>query len=173
MEQDQSSSAGGVSAFAEMIARYAQPGRIERILLRPERRGVVQEVAEAALDESGLDGDHARGGKRAVTLLQAEHLGVIGAFLGRGAVDPLELRRNLLVSGLNLAALKRRRLRLGTALIGITGPCAPCSRMERNLGPGGYSAMRGHGGWYAEVLEPGVLRCGDAVTPEPDKPGAR
>ena len=113
----------------------------------------------------GLDGDHGKAGKRAVTLIQAEHLQVIAALAGREAVSPEILRRNLVVSGLNLAGFRKARLRIGTATVEITGPCPPCSRMEEALGSGGYTAMRGHGGFYAEVIEPGVVEIGAEVRP--------
>ena len=120
---------------------------------------------EAVLTEAGIDGDHAPAGLRAVTLIQAEHLAVIGA-LARTDVTPARLRRNLVVSGLNLAALRGWRLRLGEeAEVEVTGPCPPCSRMEEELGEGGYNAVRGHGGWYARVLRPGRIALGSLATP--------
>lgn len=157
-----------VSAFAQMLERHAQPGRVACLLVRPARLEQPCEVPSAEVTLEGLAGDHARPGKRAVTLIQAEHLPVIGALLGRGAVDAAILRRNIVVEGLNLSALRGRRIRVGTALLEITGPCAPCSRMEAALGPGGYSALRGHGGWCASVLEPGEVGIGDPVLPVPD-----
>lgn len=148
-----------------LISRCAQPGCVAWIGLRPERRAKPVEVARATLGPRGLDGDHGASDARAVTLLQAEHLSVIGAMLGRGPVAASDLRRNILVEGINLAALKRRHVQIGSAILEITGLCAPCSRMEEALGPGGYSAMRGHGGWCARVVTPGQLSLGDRVVP--------
>lgn len=113
----------------------------------------------------GLAGDHAPRGRRALTFIQAEHLPVIASLVGHEAVGPDALRRNLVISGLNLAAMRGRVLRLGSAAVAITGPCPPCSRMEETLGFGGYTAVRGHGGWYAEVVAPGIIAIGDAVLP--------
>lgn len=154
----------------ELIARFAQPGRLTWIGVRPARRAEMQLVAEVRIEAGGLSGDHGASTKRAVTLLQAEHLTTIGSFLGHTPVDPADLRRNLLVAGINLAALKGRPLRVGGALLQISGVCAPCSRMEETLGPGGYSAVRGHGGWCAEVIEPGRISVGDSVEPLTSQP---
>lgn len=115
--------------------------------------------------EDGLEGDHARPGKRALTLIQAEHLPVIEGLAGLAYIVPETLRRNLVVSRLNLGAFRGKQLRIGAALVEITGPCAPCSRMEKALGPGGYTAMRGHGGWCAQVLKPSQIALGDFVRP--------
>jgi MOSC domain-containing protein YiiM len=154
-----------MEGMAEMIARVAQPGRVVWIGLRPVRLGPVQAVDSAVIGMAGLEGDHARPGPRAVTLFQAEHLAAVGSYLGRGPLDPVLLRRNLVVAGINLSALKDRPLQVGQAVLRITGPCAPCSRMETALGPGGYAALRGHGGWCAEVLETGAMSTGQVVVP--------
>jgi len=88
---------------------------------------------------------------------------VLSSFLGR-EVTPELLRRNLVVRGINLLALKGRRFRIGAdVLLEGSGTCDPCSRMEQNLGFGGLNAMRGHGGITAIVLAGGTVRLGDPV----------
>lgn len=148
-----------------MQARYSVPGRVEAIFLRPARREAVIATTSATLLESGLEGDRARKGKRAVTLIQAEHLPVIAALSGHDAVEPGDLRRNVVVSGLNLAAFRGQRLRIGEAVVELTVPAHPCSRMEEVLGHGGYTAMRGHGGMCAEVVTPGRIGVGAQIFP--------
>jgi MOSC domain-containing protein YiiM len=150
-----------------LMTRFPRPGRLEWIGVRGERRGAVSAVAEVlARAGLGLAGDHYRAGVKGsgqVTLIQAEHLPVIAALLGRQDLDPGLLRRNLVVSGINLLPLKGMCFRIGPVLLEGTGLCHPCSRMEEVLGPGGYNAVRGHGGLTARVLEGGVLRLGDPV----------
>ncbi len=114
--------------------------------------------------ECGLAGDHYHGssGVRQVSLIGCENLAAIGSFLGIEAA-PAQLRRNIVVSGINLLALKGCWFRLGAALLEYTGDCHPCSRMEDILGAGGYNAVRGQGGILARVLEAGPVALGDPI----------
>ncbi len=168
------------ASLHQLVQQFAHPGRLEAIYLRPARRETVTAVQQAqALVDRGLSGDRAAdktpwragGNKRQVTLIQAEHLPAIAAFTRQAQIDPAWLRRNLLVSGLNLLATKTMFkdepmiVRIGQEVVlEITGPCEPCSRMEEILGAGGYNAMRGHGGMTARVLAGGMLQVGDAIT---------
>lgn len=149
------------------MEHYPQSGTVDWIGLRPATRQPMQVVSEAyARIDTGLDGDRYQGkpgSKRQITLMQAEHLAAIGSFLGQEAVDPLLIRRNIIVSGINLMALKGKRFRIGGAELEYSGECYPCSRMEKNLGVGGYNAMRQHGGILARVLGEGTIKVGDQL----------
>jgi MOSC domain-containing protein YiiM len=156
------------SALGKLMATLPRAGRVEWIGLRPKRMATVQETdAVTATAGGGLTGDRyalSKGsGKRGVTLIQAEHLPVIAALAGLDAVEPARLRRNIVVSGLPLIALKGRRFRLGEVVLEGTESCDPCSMMEAALGPGGFNAMRGHGGLCARIVEGGRIRLGDAL----------
>lgn len=149
---------------------FPQPGKVEWLGIRPVRREPVQVVETLTVSEKkGIEGDHYSGqsGNRHVTLIQAEHLPAIAAFSGRDTLDPALLRRNIVVSGLNLLALKDKQIQLGDVVLQITGQCHPCSKMETALGPGGYNAMRGHGGMTAKVINGGVIRVGDGINVVP------
>ena len=157
------------SSLASLMQCFPRPGRVRWIGLRPAKRAPMVGVdAALTVTGGGLEGDHygGRSGNRGITLLQAEHLEVIAALAGVGQMAPAALRRNLVVSGINLVALKGQRFRIGEVLLEGTGLAHPCSRMEEVLGTGGYNAMRGHGGLCARVLRGGILRVGDAVVAE-------
>ncbi|QHV94119.1 MOSC domain-containing protein [Spirosoma endbachense] len=145
---------------------FPRPGRVEWIGIRPERRNPVDVVQSVEVSEKkGLIGDHYSGqsGNRHITLIQAEHLPVVAALTGRDELDPGIVRRNLVISGINLLALKEQQIEIGEVVLQVTGQCHPCSKMETALGPGGYNAMRGHGGMTAKVIRGGTIRVGDTV----------
>ncbi|MCA9525062.1 MAG: MOSC domain-containing protein [Myxococcales bacterium] len=153
--------------FEALAGRFPQDGVVTWIGLRPVKRGPVKVVESVEAEPSvGLIGDHYSGssGKRHVTLLDAAHLAVIGEHLGQPPVDPALLRRNLLIRGVNLLALKDRRFRIGDVELVYTGACHPCDKMELALGPGGWNAMRWHGGIHARVESRGTIRVGDALS---------
>lgn len=159
-----------MKTIAELTAPPQATGRIEAIIVRGESRAPARRIdATAAIAGVGLADDRlglqgaAELSTRQVTLIQQEHLAVIAKLARVPAVDPVGLRRNLVVSGINLLALKNAKLAVGEAVLEIVGPCQPCSRMEEAIGPGGYAAMRGHGGMTARILTGGAIRIGDTV----------
>ncbi|BAP41701.1 MOSC domain-containing protein [Pseudomonas sp. StFLB209] len=163
-----------ISPLQQLLAEVPQTGQVRWIGVRPQARGAMLELdAVEARREAGLTGDHARPGPRnarQVTLIQWEHLAVISALLGRPADQPIlpqDLRRNLVISGINLFSLKGRRFRVGQAILETTGWCQPCARLEQNLGVGTFQAVRGHGGITARVIQSGIIRLCDDLQVEP------
>lgn len=152
----------------ELLLSVPQVGRVEWLSYRPAKNGLVEVVDAIELEvEAGILDDHYAGksGKRQVTLIQAEHLPVIAALLGKPTIDPAWLRRNIVVSGINLLAMRERTFQVGADIVlQGTGHCHPCSKMEKILGSGGFHAMRGHGGITARVIRNGRVVLGDQVT---------
>jgi MOSC domain-containing protein YiiM len=150
-----------------LLAGPIRPGELAWIGLRPARMApVLTPVSARLVAGRGIEADRyatRRNGARQVTLIALEDLNAIAAFLGREDISPELARRNLVTRGVNLLALKDRRFRIGAVLLEGSGECAPCSRMEENLGPGGYNAMRGRGGITARILEGGEVRLGDRI----------
>lgn len=166
------------TGIQQLTQHFAQSGTLTAIYLRPARGVACHSVNTVeAIAGLGLAGDRSSftpsrnplGSNRQVTLIQAEHIAVISALLGKPVAAGL-LRRNLVVSGLNLLAAKSlfkqqpMRLHIGEVILEVTGPCEPCSKMETLLGFGAYNAMRGHGGVNAKIVQGGLLTIGDKVT---------
>lgn len=156
-----------VMEIKELLSRFPQGGRVLAISIRPERLAEPVPLKEVWAEKGiGLQGDHYQhpNGMRQVTLIQKEHLDAVAAFLKRD-INYTLTRRNILVSELNLLALKGKQFQIGKAIFEFTGECHPCSRMEVNLGFGGYNAMRNHGGITAKVIESGMIEIGSAIGP--------
>ncbi len=151
----------------ELKINFSRPGKIEWIGLRTTKsRDVLQvDTAELLLDH-GLVGDKSAqtpGSKRQVTLIQSEYFPVMESLLNKKKILPEILRRNIVVSGLNLSVLLKHSLRINDVVLEITGNCAPCKKMEEALGFGAFNAMRNHSGVNAMVRKGGVICVGDDV----------
>lgn len=155
------------SPLGRLLFAPTRPGELVWIGLRPARRqAMVQDVSANLIAARGIVGDRYqtnRDGGRQVTLIAAEDIAAIASFMGLPEVAPETLRRNLVTRGVNLQVLKTRKFRIGEVLLAGSGECAPCSHMEEALGPGGYNAVRGHGGITARILEGGTINLGDAI----------
>jgi MOSC domain-containing protein YiiM len=163
----------------DLVQQFRADGRVEAIVLRSERQQPAHFVSEVRAEPGlGLIGDRrsmaVRVGlevrKRELTMFQSEHLPVVARWCGLESLEATRLRRNLVVSGINVLAMRspfpdvRLEWQIGQEVIlEVTGSCDPCSRMEAELGRGGYNALRGHGGVTARLLEGGTIRVGDRV----------
>lgn len=165
-----------MSRQRNLFLRHLQnlpPGRLTWIGLRPERRHPLIEVScVIALQGLGLEGDHrcdkTPGSGRQVTIISQEYIQQIEHFSRCDSINPGILRRNLVVEGINLTALRHQQFYIGEALFEATALCHPCSRMEQALGPGGVAAMLGHGGLCAKILQTGEIRIGSEVIVKTD-----
>lgn len=157
-----------MKTLQERLREVPQQGRVTWLGVRPEHGAQMIALTEVELIEGrGPRGDVAArgksGGNRQVTLLQEEHLSALAGLTGALEVRPEQLRRNVVVAGINLLALVKLRFAIGDAWLEGTGPCAPCAKMDATLGPGGFQAARGHGGITARVLRGGVIHLSDLV----------
>jgi MOSC domain-containing protein YiiM len=126
-----------------------------------------------ALEGLGLEGDHrvgkTPGSARQVTLISREYIEAICRHTGHEHIDPALLRRNLVISGINMNLLRHQRLQIGEVVLETTALCHPCSRMDEALGPGGAAAMFGYGGLCAKVVQGGRVSVGDQVVRLPSE----
>jgi MOSC domain-containing protein YiiM len=148
-------------------------GILERIWIKRSKRGLMDPVERAVLKEKrGIVSNANQGGRRQVTLLEAErwaaHMQAVGATL-----DPSARRANLLVRGFPLANSRGRTLRIGATRLLVAGETKPCHQMDE-AAAGLQAVMRDEwgGGAFAIVLEGGDIAVGDAIAWEPDNESA-
>jgi MOSC domain-containing protein YiiM len=118
---------------------------------------------------------------RQVHLLHAELLDELRA--AGFALEPGQIGENVTTRGIDLLALPTgARLRIGAALVEVTGLRNPCAQLD-GIQPGLMAATLGRddegnlvrkAGVMAIVLSPGEIRPGDAIgitlPPEPHRP---
>jgi MOSC domain-containing protein YiiM len=140
-------------------------GKVRGIAVRERSGAPMQERTTALVRvESGVEGDsRGKPGRRQVTVLSKDAWEV-----ACGEVD-VELawtlrRANFLVEGIELAPTPGARLRVGSALLEVTGETDPCVRMD-DAKPGLFAALEkdSRGGVCCRVVEGGIVSAGDVV----------
>ncbi|GAA4350677.1 MOSC domain-containing protein [Angustibacter luteus] len=102
----------------------------------------------------------------AVSFFAAEALEAVEDELGltAGSLDPRLARRNIVVRGIDLNALRHKTFSLdsGDGLVEFeaSGETSPCAWMDDRLAPGARNALRGRGGLRANPTTSGTLRVG-------------
>lgn len=139
-------------------------GRLEAIWLKRVRRGPMDPLQDAELVAGrGLVGNANQGGRRQVTVIEAEAWQELMDELS-SSITPSTRRANLMVSGIRLRRTRGNILEIGECRLEVLGETRPCERMEEAL-PGLRAAMGAswRGGVYAAVQVGGTIRVGDAV----------
>ena len=155
--------------MAREVGREA--GRLEAIWIKRMKRGPMDPATEAVLVAGkGIRGNANQRGKRQVTIIERERWDGLMKELDAD-LSPSARRANLMVSGVPLAGMRGRVLRIGSCRVRIYGETKPCERMDEAL-PGLQRAMRPDwgGGAFGEILDDGEIRVGDPVSFEAETP---
>lgn len=134
---------------------------------------------------SGIVGDRYFGRpahrNAAVSVLAVEGIEALAGELGLPVPGPLLARRNVVLRGAEVEALRGHVFSLdcGAGEVGLRGgrPANPCAWLDVALGPGFHRGLRGRAGIRCGALSDGVLRLGPAVLRcavplDPDRAGA-
>jgi MOSC domain-containing protein YiiM len=94
------------------------------------------------------------------TFFSADVFEAACSHVGNESCVPWAMRRNIMVSGIDLNGLIGREFEIdGVRFLG-TEECAPCRWMDRSIGEGARSFLKGRGGLRVKILSSGKLRCG-------------
>jgi MOSC domain-containing protein YiiM len=146
-----------------------------------EERGLPKTaVAELRVTSAGAEGDYNRwrtesaagDPDQAILVMTREVLN--GLVRDGWPVKPGDLGENFTLDGIAESALQPGvRLRAGPLLLEVTKACDPCDvvyslpYIGKERGPEFVRALVGRRGWYAKVLEGGVVTMGSAINVVP------
>jgi len=137
--------------------------QVAQLFLATAPRRPVREVEDAmAVADRGLEGCRRSrpGSGRQVLLVEREILDSLG-------LSPGQVKENITTRDVRLNELAEgQRLSIGQAVLEVTGPCAPCSRMDE-IRMGLQQELRGRRGILCRVVEGGQIRRGDAIQVAP------
>lgn len=157
--------------------------RVDSLWVATERHGELLRLPAVQLKAgAGIVGDRffsrsRRHPGRNLTLVEAEAIAAAAATLGI-TLAPEATRRNVVTRDIRLNDLVGKTFRVGAVQLRGIELCEPCIVLGRHLAgtratPAQViAAFLGRGGLRAAVLEDGVIRDGDAITPLSTAPRA-
>lgn len=155
-------------------------GSVVSIQVAPDAKGAMQNLPEVrAVEGRGLEGDrycnevgsysHNPGPDREVTLIEVEAMEAMERDYGT-VLDSKDSRRNVTTRGVPLNHLVQREFTVGAVKMRGLRLCEPCANLARLTGKDVLRGLVHRGGLRAQVLTGGMIRVGDAVEWDEDKP---
>ena len=150
-------------------------GVVEGIFIASKGSAAMERVEEVrTIEGCGIEGDRycegtgfwtRYGDVCEVTLIESEDLDYIQNEIGI-SVKNGEHRRNIITRGIRLGDLRRKRFRVGEAVLEYDRPRPPCRHVQDLSEPGMRGALKGRGGICARVVRGGKIRARDAIEVE-------
>ncbi|HEX4665167.1 MAG TPA: MOSC domain-containing protein [Chthoniobacterales bacterium] len=106
--------------------------------------------------------DYADDYKGQITFFSREVFDLLSESFGLTTKSPGVLRRNVIVSGVDLMELIGADFELQGVQFRGTAHCAPCYWMNNAFAPGAEKFLAGRGGLRARILSDGRIALGDA-----------
>jgi MOSC domain-containing protein YiiM len=100
--------------------------------------------------------------KGQITFFASEVFERLAAHFGLRDKSAGALRRNVVVSGVNLNDLIGEEFSIQGVRLRGTGHCKPCYWMNYAVAPGTEEFLQGNGGLRAQILSDGVIAVGEA-----------
>jgi MOSC domain-containing protein YiiM len=150
-------------------------GVVEGIYVTGEGSAAMKRVEEVmTIEGCGIQGDRYCEGTGywtrfgdvcEVTLIEGEDLDYIENELGIGVKNG-EHRRNIITRGIRLGDLRRKRFRVGEAVLAYDRPRPPCRHVQDMSEPGMTRVLKGRGGICARVVQAGSIKVDDTIETE-------
>lgn len=151
--------------------REAWQGTLRGIFITPEAGGTIEEHQQIeTIAGHGLLGDRNNADESpsmaGITLFSLEDVQAVNDEYNI-PLTPIQTRRNLLTTGVPLNYLVGKRFRVGEVVIQGVELCEPCDSLAQYTGYGKplISAMLHRGGLRGEIIQGGIIRAGDVITP--------
>jgi MOSC domain-containing protein YiiM len=100
--------------------------------------------------------------KGQITFFSLEVFKRLARHFGLTSKSPGALRRNVVVSGIDLNELIGEEFSVQGVRLRGTGHCKPCYWLDQAFAPGTENFLEGNGGLRAQILSDGVIAVGNA-----------